>query len=197
MLNTDDYDWIARARVGILRRKRFLVDENDVDDALQVAYMAVWRACQLWCEDDGVAANTYVTRSVQNRLWDYVGGRGVIWVPPSARRKVRRKVKADRSLAWDVDRACRCELTDWYDLIHPPADRDDSRLVAQEEVEDILARLRPEERELLTLYYGLNGQDSLTFNEIGRRLGVSLQAIHNRFTSLKHRLQKQFGQCAT
>lgn len=52
------------------------------------------------------------------------------------------------------------------------------------------------ERELLELHFGLDGRERLTFQEIGDRLALSKQAIHQKVSSTVAKLATALRKCA-
>ena len=46
------------------------------------------------------------------------------------------------------------------------------------DIRELIADLTPREQLVLQLYYGLEGEKTLRLREIGRRLGLSAQRVH-------------------
>jgi RNA polymerase primary sigma factor len=66
------------------------------------------------------------------------------------------------------------------DFVEDEADSPEEVVARQwleEEVTKVLAKLPPRAAMILKLRFGLNGQPALTLNEVGKRLGVSREAI--------------------
>jgi RNA polymerase primary sigma factor len=56
-------------------------------------------------------------------------------------------------------------------------DREVEEKSLRENVENALASLKERERQILRMYYGLDGEEPMTLEEIGRRLGVTRERV--------------------
>ena len=70
----------------------------------------------------------------------------------------------------------RCEKADAIDALDPPDEPmiDDS---LKREIDKALATLTPREAEVISLYFGINREQSLTLEEIGERFGLTRERV--------------------
>ncbi len=59
----------------------------------------------------------------------------------------------------------------------PAPDRETAAILLKEHVQDILGELKPRERKILELRFGLSGQDPHTLEEVGKEFGVTRERI--------------------
>jgi RNA polymerase primary sigma factor len=71
----------------------------------------------------------------------------------------------------------------------PPADYELIRSSFREEVERMLARLTPRERLLIELRFGLGEEDSMTLEEVGKRLRLSRERVRQIEERTKQKLR--------
>jgi RNA polymerase primary sigma factor len=71
----------------------------------------------------------------------------------------------------------------------PPADHDLMNQAFREEVERMLLGLKPREREVIELRYGLGGEEPQTLDEVGRRLQLSRERIRQIEERAKEKLR--------
>jgi RNA polymerase primary sigma factor len=71
----------------------------------------------------------------------------------------------------------------------PPADYELIQSSFREEVERMLARLAPRERLIIELRFGLGEEDSMTLEEVGKRLHLSRERVRQIEERAKQKLQ--------
>ncbi len=71
----------------------------------------------------------------------------------------------------------------------PPADYELIQSSFREEVERMLARLAPRERLIIELRFGLGEEDSMTLEEVGKRLHLSRERVRQIEQRAKQKLQ--------
>jgi RNA polymerase primary sigma factor len=71
----------------------------------------------------------------------------------------------------------------------PPADYELIRSSFREEVERMLGRLTPRERFIIELRFGLGEEDSMTLEEVGKRLHLSRERVRQIEERAKQKLQ--------
>ena len=76
------------------------------------------------------------------------------------------------------------------DKAQPPPDEAIMKRLLSEELETAIASLSPREAEVLKLYFGLNGDEPMTLEEIGKHLGLTKERIRQirdkALNGLKH-----------
>ena len=81
------------------------------------------------------------------------------------------------------------------DTIADPEDhfaRVEERLDAVMEVEKLLSGLNDRDRSILILRFGLNGEEPMTYRQIGDRLGLTRERIRQRMNELVYRIRKNY-----
>jgi len=86
-----------------------------------------------------------------------------------------------------LERRLGMELYETKEL--PAADHDLVQQSLREEVERMLMRLAPRERQVVELRFGLGPEEALTLQEVGRRLGLSRERIRQIERRAKQKLQ--------
>jgi RNA polymerase nonessential primary-like sigma factor len=79
------------------------------------------------------------------------------------------------------------------DTIADPEDhfaRVEEQLDAVMEVENLLSGLNDRDRSILILRFGLNGEEPMSYRQIGERLGLTRERIRQRMKELVYRIRK-------
>jgi len=79
------------------------------------------------------------------------------------------------------------------DTIADPEDhfaRVEEQLDAMVEVEKLLSGLNDRDRSILILRFGLNGEEPMSYRQIGERLGLTRERIRQRMHELVYRIRK-------
>jgi RNA polymerase sigma factor (sigma-70 family) len=71
----------------------------------------------------------------------------------------------------------------------PSADQDLIRHAFREEVDQLLAHLKPREREVIEMRFGLGNEEPQTLEEVGRRLKLSRERVRQIESRAKQRLR--------
>jgi RNA polymerase sigma factor (sigma-70 family) len=58
------------------------------------------------------------------------------------------------------------------------------------EVEKLLSGLNDRDRSILILRFGLNGEEPMSYRQIGERLGLTRERIRQRMHELVYRIRK-------
>lgn len=141
----------------------------DKDDLHQAAYFGLRRAAETWdpTHESGAAFRTFAYWSLQDYCQREIHAmRSTIRVPKRA------SVPAPHVSSLDAQRADG--LAD--DDAETPLDLAHSSEV-RERVREALGHLRPNQRAVIALRWGLDGQPPLLLREVAARLGVSSERV--------------------
>jgi RNA polymerase sigma-70 factor (ECF subfamily) len=155
------YDRFGRPAYGLALR--ILRDESLAEDAVQDAFLAVWRTAPRFLPERG-KASTWILTLVHRRAVDLV------------RREERRRTDALDPEAEPGDRS-------------PPVDEEAWLRLQRERVQSALRQLPDQQREAIELaYYG-----GFTQSELAERLGQPLGTIKSRMFLGLGRLRELLG----
>jgi RNA polymerase sigma factor (sigma-70 family) len=142
-----------RSRPDIERR---LLSRMQIEDAEQLAAMALWRCCQRWDPHRGTLGSL-VPRAVQFALAAESERRTLPTVSMS-------HIGGENSRPFEPEA--------------PPLPDPLKSADQAAEVDSLLSRLPERWRLIIELRYGLENHKRLTLREVAQRLGVSRQAVH-------------------
>lgn len=128
-------------------------------DLVQEGNMALLRATKLFDTERGEAKfSTYAATAIRRRL----------------RNVVRKEHGLEESID-DTDKGLRRRLSS---TAFPNPEAEALRADLRRRIVELIRSLPPREAEIIELKYGLNGYDEHTFEEIGQKLDVSRQRVH-------------------
>lgn len=147
----------------------------EVEDLYQTGVIGLIQAVDHW--DNSRPFAPYAWRSIHNTVLNYLRRCGLLHVSRSDRR------------------TCKIEIGTQANMTNVFAAREDdldNRKLAASAVQEI-AGLNPKKRRILELYFGLNGYQPRTLDEIGQILGISRQGVHFQKQDALNRLRKIFA----
>jgi RNA polymerase primary sigma factor len=108
---------------------------------------------------------------------------------PGEMEEILRGLGAQASLNSDEEGGDPLELTLAQTSAIPSADQDLVRHAFREEVERMLNHLKPREREVIELRFGLGTEEAQTLEEVGRRLKLSRERVRQIEERAKQKLR--------
>jgi RNA polymerase sigma factor (sigma-70 family) len=126
-------------------------------EALQAGRLGLWRALLGFDPRRGTAFSTYAWPAIMRHVWQAVKSQDHLQHNPPP------PVRAPHPLA--LDPAALAEV----DALHQALD-------------DLVQRLPQRLRDIVVFYYGLNGDPPTSYRQLGARLGLSHERIHQLHT---------------
>ncbi|MBQ9019507.1 MAG: RNA polymerase sporulation sigma factor SigK [Bacilli bacterium] len=153
-------------RLVVFLSKKYENTGVDLEDLVSIGSIGLIKAINTFSRDKNIKLATYASRCIDNEILMYL----------RKNKKIRSEVSIDQALSLDGD-GNELHLED---IIGTPKDeitknietKDDKELM----INEILA-LKPRDREIMILRYGLLGHDEYTQKEVAEKLGISQSYI--------------------
>jgi len=159
------------------------------EDAWQEARIALLRAMRDYNPERGNRFTTVYYTYLKNALLDYIHMSR--FNKHYSKRNCSRSAPLFVSLFDTV--VTKGEEHTLLDTIADPEDhfaRVEEQLDAVMEVENLLSGLNDRDRSILILRFGLNGEEPMSYRQIGERLGLTRERIRQRMKELVYRIRK-------
>ena len=159
------------------------------EDAWQEARIALLRAMRDYNPERGNRFTTVYYTYLKNALLDYIHMSR--FNKHYSKRNHSRSAPLFVSLFDTV--VTKGEERTLLDTIADPEDhfaRVEEQLDAVMEVENLLSGLNDRDRSILILRFGLNGEEPMSYRQIGERLGLTRERIRQRMKELVYRIRK-------
>ena len=109
--------------------------------------------------------------------------------PPPPRPSDSDEPKRPRYIAFTADSTNLLPLSEVKQLAPPDQENGAMRRELEEQVAAAVGTLKPQEQKVLTLRFGLSGEEEHTLDEVGRALGVSRERIREVQSHALHKLR--------
>ena len=138
----------------------------DLEDLVSIGSIGLIKGINTFSSDKNIKLATYASRCIDNEILMYL----------RKNKKVKSEVSIDQALSLDSD-GNELHLED---IIGTPKDEITKSLEKEDDKElmirEILS-LKPRDREIMVLRYGLLGNDEFTQKEVAEKLGISQSYI--------------------
>lgn len=153
-------------RLVVFLAKKYENTGVDLEDLVSIGSIGLIKAINTFSSDKNIKLATYASRCIDNEILMYL----------RKNKKVRCEVSIDQALSLDGD-GNELHLEDVIgtdkDVVPKNIEeRDDKELIIQE-----VLSLKPRDREIMILRYGLLGQEEYTQKEVAEKLGISQSYI--------------------
>ena len=153
-------------RLVVFLAKKYENTGVDLEDLVSIGSIGLIKAINTFSSNKNIKLATYASRCIDNEILMYL----------RKNKKVKSEVSIDQALSLDSD-GNELHLED---IIGTPKDEitktlekeDDKELMIRE-----ILRLRPRDREIMILRYGLLGSEEFTQKEVADKLGISQSYI--------------------
>ena len=158
----------------------------DYEDLIAIGAIGLIKAVRTFKSDKNIRLATYASRCIENEI--------LMQIRKSS--KIKNDVSLDKPLSEDFD-GNQLVLADIIpaddDFVEETVDKPSEKMV----INKLISKLNKREREIMTLRYGLMGQDELTQREVAIKLGISqsyISRLEKRILNdMKEKLQKEFS----
>ncbi len=153
-------------RLVVFLAKKYENTGVDLEDLVSIGSIGLIKGINTFSSDKNIKLATYASRCIDNEILMYL----------RKNKKLKAEVSIDQSLSFDGD-GNELHLediigTDKDDVSKTIEDQDDKTLMIQE-----ILSLKPRDREIMIMRYGLLGQDEYTQKEVAEKLGISQSYI--------------------
>ena len=153
-------------RLVVFLAKRYENTGVDLEDLVSIGSIGLIKGINTFTSSKNIKLATYVSRCIDNEILMYL----------RKNKKIKCEVSIDQALSLDGD-GNELHLEDVIgtdkDLISKDIEnKDDKELMIQE-----ILNLKPRDREIMVLRYGLLGNDEYTQKEVAEKLGISQSYI--------------------
>lgn len=153
-------------RLVVFLAKKYENTGVDLEDLVSIGTIGLIKGINTFSKDKNIKLATYVSRCIDNEILMYL----------RKNKRIKSEVSIDASLSFDSD-GNELHLEDVLgtdpDIVTKGIEEETERNLMINEV----MRLRPRDRDIMILRYGLLGHDELTQKEVAEKLGISQSYI--------------------
>lgn len=190
--------YVEKMRLGDMDAKDKLIEHNlrlvvflakkyentgvDLEDLVSIGTIGLIKGIQTFQSGKNIKLATYASRCIDNEILMHL----------RKNKKVKTEVSIDASLSLDGE-GNELHLEDVLgtdpDLVSKEIERENDKKIMLEEV----MKLKPRDRDIIVLRYGLLGNDELTQKEVAEKLGISQSYISRIEKKVIKRLRMVVG----
>ena len=149
-------------RLVVFLAKKYENTGVDLEDLVSIGTIGLIKGINTFSKEKNIKLATYASRCIDNEILMYL----------RKNKRIKSEVSIDASLSFDVD-GNELHLEDVLgtdsDIVTKGIEEETERNLMINEV----MRLRPRDRDIMILRYGLLGHDELTQKEVAEKLGIS------------------------
>ncbi len=153
-------------RLVVFLSKKYENTGVDLEDLVSIGTIGLIKGINTFSKDKNIKLATYASRCIDNEILMYL----------RKNKRIKSEVSIDASLSFDGD-GNELHLEDVLgtdaDIVTKGIEEETERNLMINEV----LRLRPRDRDIMILRYGLLGHDELTQKEVAEKLGISQSYI--------------------
>ena len=153
-------------RLVVFLAKKYENTGVDLEDLVSIGTIGLIKGINTFRKSKNIKLATYASRCIDNEILMYL----------RKNKRIKTEVSIDASLSFDVE-GNELHLEDVLgtdaDIVTKGIEEETERNIMINEV----MRLRPRDRDIMILRYGLMGHDELTQKEVAERLGISQSYI--------------------
>lgn len=153
-------------RLVVFLAKRYENTGVDLEDLVSIGSIGLIKGINTFSSDKNIKLATYVSRCIDNEILMYL----------RKNKKIKNEISIDQALTYDSD-GNELHLEDIIgtdkDLISKNIEEKNDRNIMLKEI----LNLKPRDRDIMVLRYGLLGNDEFTQKEVAEKLGISQSYI--------------------
>lgn len=169
-------------RLVVYVAKRYENNLYNLEDLVSIGTLGLIKAISTFKCDKNIKLATYASRCIENEILMYLRKKA----------RLRSEISIDEPLNRDYD-GNELLLSDILTV-------DDHKIIddmydeeQKEALQEALSRLKPRERRILAMRFGLDGQDELTQKEVAETLGISQSYISRLEKKILKKLKVGLG----
>lgn len=153
-------------RLVVFLAKKYENTGVDLEDLVSIGTIGLIKAINTYSMDKQIKLATYASRCIDNEILMYL----------RKNKKVRTEISLEDSLSYDAE-GNELHLEDIIgtdkDIVTKNIEEDNDKKLMMEEIE----KLNKRDKEIMTMRYGLLGQEEKTQKEVAELLGISQSYI--------------------
>ena len=153
-------------RLVVFLSKKYENTGIDLEDLVSIGSIGLIKAIQTFSSDKNIKLATYASRCIDNEILMYL----------RKNKKIKQEVSIDQALSLDSD-GNELHLEDIIgtekDAISKNIEEKDNKILLINEI----LNLKPRDREIMIMRYGLFGKDENTQKEVAEKMGISQSYI--------------------
>ncbi len=153
-------------RLVVFLAKKYENTGVDLEDLVSIGSIGLIKGINTFSADKNIKLATYISRCIDNEILMYL----------RKNKKIRQEVSIDQALSYDGE-GNELHLEDIIgtekELVSKDIEEKDDK---SKMIKEIL-NLKPRDRDIMVLRYGLLGNDEFTQKEVAERLGISQSYI--------------------
>ncbi len=153
-------------RLVVFLAKKYENTGVDLEDLVSIGTIGLIKGINTFSSDKNIKLATYASRCIDNEILMYL----------RKNKKIKTEISIDASLSLDGE-GNELHLEDVLgtdpDIVTKGIEEESERKLMLSEVQ----RLKPRDRDIIILRYGLMGHDELTQKEVAEKLGISQSYI--------------------
>lgn len=169
-------------RLVVFLAKKYENTGVDLEDLVSIGTIGLIKGIQTFQSGKNIKLATYASRCIDNEILMHL----------RKNKKVKTEVSIDASLSLDGE-GNELHLEDVLgtdpDLVSKEIEKENDKKIMLEEV----MKLKPRDRDIIVLRYGLLGNDELTQKEVAEKLGISQSYISRIEKKVIKRLRMVVG----
>ena len=172
-------------RLVVYIAKRFENTGAGTEDLVSIGSIGLIKAINTFRPDKNIKLATYASRCIENEILMYL--RRIV--------KIKGEVSLDEPLNVDYE-GNELLLSDVLGTDNDVVYKDIETSVEKEILKEAIAKLSPREMQIMSLRFGLDGQEEKTQKEVADMLGISQSYISRLEKKIVSRLRKEFMKLA-
>ncbi len=153
-------------RLVVFLAKKYENTQVDLEDLVSIGTIGLIKAINTYSMDKQIKLATYASRCIDNEILMYL----------RKNKKVRTEISLEESLSYDAE-GNELHLEDIIgtdkDVVTKNIEEDNDKKIMLEEID----KLNKRDKEIMTMRYGLMGQEEKTQKEVAEILGISQSYI--------------------
>lgn len=160
--------------------KRYASSEQELEDLISIGIIGLIKAIDSFRGEKGYKISTYASKCVENEILMHI----------RATKKVKSEVSMNTIIGTDKD-GNDMELVDTLDSESKDAiDTIYNKIMSEQVIKYINAKLPKRERYIMSSRYGLNGCEQKTQQQIADELGISRSYVSRIETKIQNKLKR-------
>ena len=167
-------------RLVVYIARRFENTGIHIEDLISIGTIGLIKAIHTFKPDKNIKLATYASRCIENEI--------LMYLRKSVNQRTEISIDEPLNTDWDGNELLLSDVlgTDPDCVMRPVEDDAEKQILAA-----VLRRLPPREQTIISMRFGLSGQDEMTQKEVADKLGISQSYISRLEKRIISRLKKE------
>ena len=167
-------------RLVVYIAKKFDNTGIGLEDLISIGTIGLIKAVNTYRSDKNTKLATYASRCIENEI--------LMYLRKSVNQRTEISIDAPLNTDWDGNELLLSDVlgTDPDCVMRPVEDDAEKQILAA-----VLRRLPPREQTIISMRFGLSGQDEMTQKEVADKLGISQSYISRLEKRIIQRMKKE------